>query len=271
MTVELPEKDIRDGFADISFGIPLSRIVGGAQRRRVRRRMAFGAVPALGLVAAGGTALLSADKVYGDTVFCFDSADPKTIPFGASSPQTTGERPEDLCAKEWRDGYLPGRTQDRSGGKDPESPLPVPLLTACIVEGQSVGVFPTSKDNFCTTGPVAREMRLSEIPEGYHDHIEKFIAMRTEAANRVRDAAVAAGGTEQTACLDEAAARSLVKEVLADYDHADWPIRVEHSKNDAPCWTHINFENQAQEVIIYPTEPGVENIWINDTAAFPNG
>lgn len=266
MTLALAEKDVRDGFADITFGLPVSRIITGARRRRVRKRVAFGAVPALGLVAAGGAALLTLDKVYGEAVFCFNSADPKAMPFGAHAPQTSGERAEELCAKEWRAGYLPFEIEDRS-----KAPYPVPPLTACVVDGESIGVFPTNEPNFCTTGPVARKMQLAEIPEGYEGHIENYIALRAAAAKQVRDAAVAAGGTEKTACLDEGAATSVVEDVLADYDHDDWTIRVEHSKHDAPCWTHINFENDDEEVVMYSTDPGVENIWINDTAAFPNG
>ena len=269
MTNELAERDVREGFAGITFDMPVSRIISGARRRRMRRRMAFGAVPAVGLMAAGGTALLNVEKVYGDTVFCFNSADPKDIPLGASSPQTTGARPEELCAEEWRDGYLPGRIQDRPGGKDPKAPLPVPPLTACVVDEEAIGVFPTDDPNFCTTGPVARKMRLAEIPDSYGDYLERYMALRADATQRVRDAAVDAGGSEETACLDETSATEVVKTVLADHGYMDWSIRIEHNKEDAPCWTHINFENTTEEVVMYSTEPGIHNIWINDAAAFP--
>ncbi len=271
MTVELAEEDVRDGFADMTFDLPVAHIISGAHRRRVRTRVAFAAVPALGLIAAGGTVLLSVDRVSATNVACFNSADPSDIPFGGTSPETTGERPEELCAQKWRDGYLPGRIEDRPEGKDPENPLPVPPLTACVVDGESIGVFPTKDPNFCTAGPVSRKMELAEIPEGYEEHIESYIALREAATKRVHDAAIAAGGNEKTACLDESAATSLVDDLLADYDHEDWAIRVEHSKHDAPCWTHINFENDDQEVVMYSTDPGLENIWINDSAAFPNG
>ena len=271
MTVEMTEKEIRDGFAHMTFDLPVARIISGARRRRVRRRVAFGAVPALGLVAAGGTALLSVDRVSATNVACFDSADPHDIPFGASSPETTGDSPEELCAQEWRNGYVPGAIEDRPEGEDPDNPLRVPPLTACVVDGESIGVFPTKDPNFCTTGPVARRMKLAVIPEGYEEHIENYIALRAAATKQVRDAAVASGGNEKTACLDESEATSVVDDLLAEYDHEDWTIRVEHSKHDAPCWTHINFENDDQEVVMYSTDPGLENIWINDAAAFPNG
>lgn len=270
MTVELAEQDVRDGFADITFNLPISRIVAGAHRRRTRKRMAFGAVPALGLVAAGGAALLNVDRVSATNVACFNSADPKAMPFGGSSPQTTGERPEELCAEEWRKGYLPGVIADRPGGKDPKHPLPVPPLTVCVVDKESIGVFPTDDPDFCTTGPVARRMNLAELPDGYDEHIETYVDLRGAAAERVREAAVAAGGSKETACLDAAGATSLVEDILAEHDLAGWTIRIEHSKSDAPCWTHINFENDDKQVILYSTDPGVENIWINDSAAFPN-
>jgi hypothetical protein len=271
MTIELAEKDVRDGFSDITFDMPVSRIIGKAHRRRVRRRVAFAAVPTLGLLAAGGTALLSAKKVWGDSVFCFNSADPKDIPLGASSPQTTGERPEKLCAREWRNGYLSGNPESRPDGGDPKDPLPVPPLTACMVDGQSVGVFPTNDPDFCTTGPVARKMSLAEIPEDYDEYLESYMALRADATQRIRDAAVHAGDGEETACLDETGAREVVEGILVDHGHEDWTIRVEHNNTDAPCWTHINFENPTEEVVIYSTERGIHNIWINDAAAFPGG
>lgn len=267
MTIELTENEVRDGFAHITFDMPLSRIMSGARRRRFRKRMAFGALPAIGLVAAGGTALLNVEKVWGGNVFCFNSADPKSLPLGASAPQTTGEVPEKLCAKEWRHGYLSGEAQERPDGQDP--PLPVPPLTACVVDGESIGVFPTGDPDFCTKGPVAREMRLSQIPDGYAEHLERYIALRDDAAQRVRNAAVDAGDGEETACLDETGARDIVEGILVDHGHEEWSIRVVHSNRDAPCWTHINFDNTTDEVVMYSTEPGIHNIWINDAAAFP--
>lgn len=51
---ELTESNIRQAFGAIQYNVPVARIVSGARRRQHRRRVAFGAVPAAGLLAAGG-------------------------------------------------------------------------------------------------------------------------------------------------------------------------------------------------------------------------
>lgn len=266
MTTGLTEKDIRDGFAELRLTRPIAHVLAGAHKRRVRRRLALGAVPALGLIAAGGAALLRVDQVWPGNVYCYDSADPKTLPFGASSPRTTGAAPEKLCAEEWRQGFLPGEIEELPKGGPP---YPVPALKACVADGASIGVFPTSDEDFCSEGPVARRMRLAEIPDGYEEHVEEFVALSADAARRVRAAAVQTGGSDAEACLDETSTREVVERVLADRGLDDWTIRFMHSKEDAPCWTHVNFDSTSREVDVFSTQPGVENIWINDGAVFP--
>ena len=262
------EDALREAFAGASFDRPVTRIVAGAKRRRVRRRLSIGAVPALAVVAAGGTALLTSEKIWGGNVACFDSADPADLPFGAHSPQTTGETPEKLCAQEWRQGWLPGEpVVDRSN-----APFPVPALTTCAIEdGESVGVFPTDREDFCTNGPVARKMRLSEVPADYQDHVDRYVAMRDDAALRIRDAAVETGGSAARACLDEDRAATVAAEVLAAHGYEGWTVTFEHSKHDAPCWMHVNFENGERTVRVYSTDRGTDEIWINDAGVFPEG
>ena len=54
MTIEFAENDIRTAFADVTFDAPVSKIISQAKRRRHRRRVAFGAIPTVGALAAGG-------------------------------------------------------------------------------------------------------------------------------------------------------------------------------------------------------------------------
>ncbi|MDQ3915189.1 MAG: hypothetical protein M3323_07645 [Actinomycetota bacterium] len=260
-----PETIVREAFAGLSFDRPVAQIVSAARRRRQRRRIAFGAVPALGILAAGGTAILSSDRISASNVACFDSADPEALPFGAFSPRTTGERPEKLCAKEWRQGFLPYEPILDRG----DAPFPVPPLTACAIEDGGVGVFPTDDEDFCTAGPVARQMGLSEVPDDYHEHIDRYVALRSDAAERLRETAVRNGGSEDRACLSEDEATSVALGVLADHGYEGWTVRVVHSKEDAPCWMHLNFENPEREVVVYSTERGAGEIWVDDGAAFP--
>ena len=276
MTNEPAAQDIREGFAGVRFSAPTSRIIAGARRRRTRRRLAIGVIPAVALIAAGGTALFRTDKVWAGNVTCYDTVDPKTLPFASHSPRTTGESPEELCAKEWRAGWLPfEKYLDRS-----DAPYPVPPLTACVAgradeeftaEAAWIGVFPTDDPDFCTTGPVARRMKLAEVPADYAEHMERFVALSDDAAQRLRDAAVAAGGSETDACLDESAARALAADVLADHGYEDWTILPSHSKHNGPCWLHINFDHTAREVTLYSGWRGVHQIWINDAGVFPKG
>lgn len=273
MTIEVTEQDVREGFAHVRFDRPASRIIAGAKRRRSRKRVAFGALPAAALIAGGGTALFRTDKIWGGNVTCYDTVKPRALPFGSHSPRTTGESPEELCAKEWREGYLPfEKYLDRA-----DAPYPVPPLTACVAgradeeftaEGTWIGVFPTDDPDFCTTGAVARRMKLAEVPDDYSEHMERFVAMSTDAGHRVRDAAVAAGGSEKEACLDEEAARTLATEVLADHGYEDWSFRPIHSRSDAACWMHINFDHTRKEVTLYSTRRGISEIWINDAGVF---
>jgi hypothetical protein len=51
------EGDIRNAFEAVRYNVPVSRIVSGARRRQHRRRIAMGALPAAGLLAAGGYAV----------------------------------------------------------------------------------------------------------------------------------------------------------------------------------------------------------------------
>lgn len=278
MTIEITEQHVREGFADIKFDRPVSRIIAGARRRRTRKRAAVAVIPAVAAIAAGGTALFRTDKVWAGNVTCYDTVDPKALPFGSYSPRATGESPEELCAKEWRAGYLPFEKYlpDR-----PDAPYPVPPLTACVagradeefaVEGKWIGVFPTDDPDFCTTGPVARRMKLAAVPADYTEHMERFVAMSDDAANRVRDAAVAQGGSENEACLDAEGAMTVAADVLADHGYEDWTINppLTH-RDDAACWMHVNFDHIRKEVSFYSTRRGVEAIWINDAGVFPKG
>lgn len=278
MTIEATEQDIRDGFADVRFDRPVSRIIAAAQRRRTRKRAAFVGIPAVAVIAAGGTALFSTDKVWVGNVTCYDTVDPKALPFASYSPRTTGDSPEELCAKEWKAGWLPfEKYLQRS-----DAPYPVPPLTACVVgradeefatEGAWIGVFPTGDPDFCTTGSVARRMKLAAVPENYAEHMERFVAMSNDAADRVRDAAVAEGGSESEACLNDEGAKTLAADVLADHGYEDWAIHppLTHDRGDGACWMHINFDNTRKEVTIYSTRRGVDRIWINDAGVFPKG
>lgn len=262
-----PEHAVREAFADASFDRPVARIVAGAKRRRLRRRLSFAALPALAIVAAGGTALLTSEKIWAGNVHCYYSADPDVLPSGTHSPRTTGERPEVLCAREWRQGYAYS-AYDPTVDLD-DAPFPVPPLTACsILDGVGIGVFPTDQEDFCTKGPAARKMDLSEVPDDFYEHMDRYVAMRDDATQRIRDAAVASGGSVAEACLGRGEVEAIARDVLTDHGYEGWTVTFTHSKHEPPCWMHVNFENDERNVLLYGTRRGVENIWINDAGVF---
>lgn len=267
MTDVDPAAAVREMFQDVTYRRPFARIESAAHRRRRRRRASIAAVPALAVVAAGGSALMSSEKIWAGNVDCYYKADDGKVPSGTHSPRTTGERPEVLCAREWRQGwaYL---AYDPSVDRD-DAPFPVPPLTTCVtLDGVGIGVFPTDKKDFCTKGLAARELKLSEVPDDFYEHMDRYVAMRDDATERIRDAAVASGGSVREACLDEDQVRTIAMDVLADHGYEGWTVTFVRGKEPPPCWMHVNFENDQSNVRVYGTRRGVEKIWINDAGVF---
>ncbi|HEV2754802.1 MAG TPA: hypothetical protein VG318_03365 [Actinomycetota bacterium] len=263
-----PAAAVRELFEDVTYRRPCAQIEAAAHRRRRRRRVSIVAVPALAAMAAGGTALLTAsEKIWAGNVHCYYKADDGEVPKGTHSPRTTGERPEVLCAREWRQGYA-YFAYDPTVDLD-DAPFPVPPLTTCaILDGVAIGVFPTDQEDFCTKGVAARKLKLSEVPDEFYEHMDRYVAMRDDATKRIRDAAVASGGSVAKACLDRGEVEAIARDVLADHGYEGWTVTFTHSKHEPPCWMHVNFENDERNVLLYGTRPGVENIWINDAGVF---
>lgn len=253
MTIELAENDIRDAFKDITFEAPVSRIIAGARRRQHRRRISIAAIPAMGLVAAGG-ALLSSDDLQIAHVACYDSG-PNDPNRGVVAPRSSGVFPESVCAEMWARGGLPlGKGGTRGV---------VPPLTACVITQDAtgmkrgnVGVFPTDEEDFCSTPG------LQPLPEGYLDRVIPFAEMMEDAGLTLRAAAVSEGGSEAHACLTSDSAVRVVTEVLKKHGYDDWTVRVGDDRG-GPCWTDVWFDPQELEALITSTSDGTKVITIN--------
>lgn len=259
MTIELSENGIRDAFAEISFNRPVSRIISGAKRRQHRRRVAMSAVPAVGLVAAGGAALLTSDDLVVTNVVCFDKADLNDPNLGQVTPGNDGRSPEDVCAEVWRRGDM----------HPVGAPGIVPPLTACAIDHNgvgmtrgTVGVFPTDEEGFCS------RPGLQPMPDGYENEVRPFAQMTDDMALAIRDAAVQEGGSEERACLTADSAVGIVAQVLRDHGYDDWTVQVGHDQ-EGPCRTDISFNSEAKVTTIYSTDPGTKYISINAGTAFP--
>ncbi len=93
----LTEREIREAFEDVRFDVPASRIVARARRRHHRRRVAMGAVPAAGLLAAGGYVVTHREVNEPRALGCsseFDQLGDMTI-----IGRVEGEAPIDTCTK----------------------------------------------------------------------------------------------------------------------------------------------------------------------------
>lgn len=251
MTIELAENDIRDAFRDVTFERPVSKIIAGARRRQHRRRIAFGAIPALGLTAAWGTTFLTSDDLRIEAVSCYDSG-PDDPNLGMTNPPSTGGSPESVCAALWAGGHM--------GNKRGV----VPPLTACVMTRDSVGmrrgnvgVFPTAEEDFCS------RPGLQPLPEGYLDRVVPFVKMTEDAGLAVRAAAVREGGSEEQACLTGESAVKVVAEVLRNHGYYDWTVQVGIPDQFGPCWGDVDFDPEERVATIHSTDSGTKAIGIN--------
>lgn len=91
------ESDIRDAFETVRYDVPVSDIMSGARRRRHRRRVALGALPAAGLLAAGGYVATHREVKVPGALGCssqFDQRGDMTI-----IGRVGGESPTETCIK----------------------------------------------------------------------------------------------------------------------------------------------------------------------------
>jgi len=252
MTIELAEGDIRDAFKNVTFETPVSKIISGARRRQRRQHRVLGTIPAIGFVAAGGAALMTADDLQIASVVCYDKGDPNDPNQGQVNPTSTGQTPESLCAELWEGGYMRGGTRGV-----------VPPLTACVITHNAtgmfrgnVGVFPTDEEDLCSTPG------LQPLPEGYVNRAMPFAKMMEDAGATIREAAVREGGSEKGACLTGDSAMRVVTEVLRRHGYGDWTVRVA-ADSEGPCRTEVWFEPQDREAMITSTDPGTKFLTIN--------
>ncbi len=93
----LTENRVREAFDKVRYDVPVSKIVAGAKRRRHRRRLAMGALPALGLLAAGGYAMAQREINDPAVLGCssqFDQLSDMTV-----IGRVEGESPIETCIR----------------------------------------------------------------------------------------------------------------------------------------------------------------------------
>ncbi len=140
----LTEGDIRDAFETVHYNVPVSKIVSGARRRQHRRRMALGAIPAAGLVAAGGYAVAHREVNDPLALGCssqFDQLGDMTI-----IGRVEGESPVETCM----------RVMKETGAWTPSPANPVECVTNYPNgDGGALVVFPApegmSQEEACRT------------------------------------------------------------------------------------------------------------------------
>jgi hypothetical protein len=97
MSAPLTDREIRDAFAGIRYDVSASQIVSQARRRQHRRRVALVALPAAGLLAAGGYVVTQREVNTRGTLACasqFSQTSDMTI-----LGRVEGETPTETCIK----------------------------------------------------------------------------------------------------------------------------------------------------------------------------
>ncbi len=91
------QAEIRDAFQTVRYDVPVSRVISNARRRQHRRRVALGAVPTAGLLAAGGYVLTHREVNEPRALGCssqFNQMADMTI-----IGRVQGETPVDTCVR----------------------------------------------------------------------------------------------------------------------------------------------------------------------------
>lgn len=169
---ELREAEIRRAFENVRYEVPASKVIAAARRHQHRRRLAFGAVPAVGLLAAAGYALRSEPTSEPFTVGCYSAASQEA----------------DTTILRWERGKTPAEvclSEPEAWGSD----IPRHVVT-CVTGGGGTGVFPNPNqldaEEACAAigaavpdeGPHYGGLTAGEVREMSHD-----LGTRTEVLN----------------------------------------------------------------------------------------
>jgi hypothetical protein len=130
----LTEREIRDAFERVRYERPVSQIVSSARRRQHRRRVMLGAVPAAGLLAAGGYVVTDREVTDPGTLGCSSQFDQSGDMFIVG--RVEGKRPVETCL----------RVMEETGTWDPPPANPVECVTNYPNgDGGALVVFPAPK------------------------------------------------------------------------------------------------------------------------------
>lgn len=201
----LNESDIREAFEAVDYEVPVSKIVSGARRRRHRRRLALGAVPTIGLLAAAGYALRSEPTSEPFSVGCYSEL----------------RQDADTTILRWEDGLTPAEVclseRDAWGDSTPTH------VVTCITNGGGTGVFPNPAElpaaDACASigaavpdeGPHYGGLTAAEVRDLSHD-----LGRRTETLN---------DPTAKEICYPNETLRREVEAFLLERNLSEWSVR----------------------------------------------
>lgn len=211
------------------------RLQPALQRRR-RRRLALALVPAI-IVLLSATAFttyaLTRDPTHLESIGCFETADLRA---NTAIVDADGRSPVAICAELWQQG-------DMGGAPPPER------LTACVLEGGAIGVFPSSGADTCA------QLGLATLSASYAAEGKRFAALRKAIVAQL--GAPASGSSRGSPkCIHEAEARKLVRRELDAHGYSDWQIETAGAGFTAerPC-AEAAFEGKRKAVILVPVWP----------------
>jgi hypothetical protein len=168
-------------------------------------------------------------------------------PIGHSGPS-----PKELCARLWAN-----QTIDRSTEE-------VPPLEVCALDNGAAAVFPAENGQTCSS------VGLQAMPDGYMDHVDRFIEMRDEVAAELKRAALAKS-TPEKACLDAETSSDIVRRVLRQRGFRGWIVEVARgdeksveavAQGHAPCEHEVEFDSEEKKATIFSAGPGVDTIYV---------
>jgi hypothetical protein len=203
-------------------------------RQRTRRRLALVLIPAVLLVlAATGftTYVLTREATAFEGIGCFERA---SLEGNVAVVDGDGRHPRTVCREVWASGAMPGPVPSR--------------LTACVLEGGAVGVFPASGRETCA------HLGLANLPASYVRDARRFGGLRDALFERLGTPG-SGSSLPSGPCVGEREAMAIVREELERRGFTDWSVEAtDVFTGERPC-AELAFDGRQRLVLLIPVPP----------------
>ena len=188
----------------------------GTTPERRRRRVLVLVPAALALLVAMGftTYALTREPTHFESIGCFENASEES---NTAIVQADGRDPVAVCSEMWQQGAF--------------GDVPRPdRLEACVLESGAVGVFPSSGTGACT------RLGLAPLPASYREKAQRVTDLRDAIVRHLGEPA-SGSSLGDGKCIEEKAARALVRRQLDARGYTSWRIDVSGDgfTDERPC------------------------------------